>query len=149
MRNTHKTIAQSVMTLQEILVIAQKTENKVAILWGLAILMAILGMLMLFKMGRKNSEYEGEDSLVRYHRKLHPEVIDYLFSNLIPLYSEIEFGATFIQLHILGEKVDAAFKAGCRRFDGAIEGYGGCPWRKTNRQALCLQSNCLHFTPKK
>jgi len=25
------------------------------------------------------------------------------------------------------EKVDAAYKAGCRRFDGAIQGFGGCP----------------------
>ena len=60
-----------------------------------------------------------------------PEVIDYLFSNLIPLYSEIEFGA---HLHTTPyswyEKVDAAFKAGCRRFDGAIKGYGGCPMAK-------------------
>ena len=25
------------------------------------------------------------------------------------------------------EKIDAAYKAGCRRFDGAIQGFGGCP----------------------
>ena len=60
-----------------------------------------------------------------------PEVIDYLFSNLIPKYPEIEFGA---HLHTTPtkwhEKVDAAFKAGCRRFDGAIQGFGGCPMAK-------------------
>ncbi|MBT7135360.1 MAG: hydroxymethylglutaryl-CoA lyase, partial [Polaribacter sp.] len=28
------------------------------------------------------------------------------------------------------EKVAAAFKAGCVRFDGAIKGYGGCPMAK-------------------
>ena len=28
------------------------------------------------------------------------------------------------------EKVDAAYKAGCIRFDGAIKGYGGCPMAK-------------------
>ena len=28
------------------------------------------------------------------------------------------------------EKVDAAYKAGCRRFDGAIQGFGGCPMAK-------------------
>ena len=26
-----------------------------------------------------------------------------------------------------GEKLDAAFRAGCRRFDGALKGIGGCP----------------------
>ena len=60
-----------------------------------------------------------------------PEVIDYLFSNLIIKYPEIEFGA---HLHTTPtkwhEKVDAAYKAGCRRFDGAMQGFGGCPMAK-------------------
>jgi hydroxymethylglutaryl-CoA lyase len=60
-----------------------------------------------------------------------PEAINYLFSNLIPKYSKIEFGA---HLHTTPdkwhEKVDAAYKAGCRRFDGAIQGFGGCPMAK-------------------
>lgn len=57
-----------------------------------------------------------------------PESITYLFENLIPKYPNLEFGA---HLHTTPdtwqEKVDAAYKAGCRRFDGAILGYGGCP----------------------
>jgi len=60
-----------------------------------------------------------------------PEVIEYLFSGLIPKYPEIEFGA---HLHTTPskwhEKVDTAFKAGCRRFDGAVQGFGGCPMAK-------------------
>ena len=54
--------------------------------------------------------------------------ISYLFSHLIPLYPHIEFGA---HLHTTPttwfEKIDAAYKAGCKRFDGAIKGFGGCP----------------------
>lgn len=57
-----------------------------------------------------------------------PESIQYLFENLIPKYPNLEFGA---HLHTTPftwqEKVDAAYNAGCRRFDGAILGYGGCP----------------------
>ncbi|GAL66673.1 hydroxymethylglutaryl-CoA lyase [Jejuia pallidilutea] len=60
-----------------------------------------------------------------------PESIDYLFSNLIPKYPNIEFGA---HLHTTPttwfEKVDAAYNAGCHRFDGAIQGFGGCPMAK-------------------
>src|SRR5690606_22625002 len=59
------------------------------------------------------------------------DVIDYLFSNLIPQYPKIEFGA---HLHTTPsgwfDKTDAAYKAGCRRFDGAIQGFGGCPMAK-------------------
>jgi len=59
------------------------------------------------------------------------ETINYLFSNLIPLYPNIEFGA-HLHTHpdLWHEKVDAAFKAGCNRFDGAIKGFGGCPMAK-------------------
>jgi hydroxymethylglutaryl-CoA lyase len=57
-----------------------------------------------------------------------PQVIDYLFSNLINQFPDIEFGA---HLHTTPnkwfEKIDAAYKAGCKRFDGAIQGFGGCP----------------------
>ena len=51
-----------------------------------------------------------------------------LFSALIPAFPGIEFGA---HLHTTPatwrEKVAAAYSAGCRRFDGAIGGFGGCP----------------------
>ena len=51
-----------------------------------------------------------------------------LFAALIPAFPAIEFGA---HLHSTPttwrEKVQAAYTAGCRRFDGAIGGIGGCP----------------------
>ena len=57
-----------------------------------------------------------------------PASIHYLFSELIPRYPGVEIGA---HLHTTPsawrEKVDAAYRAGCRRFDGALHGYGGCP----------------------
>ena len=60
-----------------------------------------------------------------------PESIRYLFGNLIPHYPDIEFGAHFHTVpHKWKEKVEAAFKSGCRRFDGAIKGFGGCPMAK-------------------
>jgi len=58
-------------------------------------------------------------------------VIAYLFSHLIPTYPSIEFGA---HLHTTPstaeEKINAAYAAGCLRFDGAIRGFGGCPMAK-------------------
>jgi hydroxymethylglutaryl-CoA lyase len=60
-----------------------------------------------------------------------PENINYLFSNLIPKFPDVEFGA---HLHTTPdkweEKVHAAYESGCRRFDGAIKGFGGCPMAK-------------------
>jgi hydroxymethylglutaryl-CoA lyase len=60
-----------------------------------------------------------------------PEVVSQLFSHLIPSLPNVEFGA---HLHTRPENamelVQAAYNAGCRRFDGAIKGFGGCPMAK-------------------
>jgi hydroxymethylglutaryl-CoA lyase len=57
-----------------------------------------------------------------------PASIGALFNALIPELPDVEFGA---HLHSTPagcvEKLDAALQAGCRRFDGAIKGLGGCP----------------------
>ncbi|MEQ9426264.1 MAG: hydroxymethylglutaryl-CoA lyase [Cyclobacteriaceae bacterium] len=51
-----------------------------------------------------------------------------LFESVAPVYPHIEFG---VHLHSDKDssrsKVHAAYKAGCHRFDGAINGFGGCP----------------------
>ena len=61
----------------------------------------------------------------------NPESISYLFSHIIEDYPEIEIGAHLhTQPHNWEEKVEAAYKHGCRRFDGALKGYGGCPMAK-------------------
>lgn len=135
MRNTHKTIAESIVTLQEILNIADASNKEVV---------AYLSMGFGNPYGDQwNVEIVGEwtEKLAAMGVKIlslsdtvgssTPDVIDYLFSNLIPKYPQIEFGA---HLHTTPdkwfEKIDAAYKAGCKRFDGAIQGFGGCPMAK-------------------
>ena len=135
MRNTHKTIAESLFSLQEILEIADKSNKEVV---------AYLSMGFGNPYGDPwNVEIVGEWteklsnmgveilSLSDTVGSSTPDVIDYLFSNLIPKYPNIEFGA---HLHTTPdkwfEKIDAAYNAGCRRFDGAIQGFGGCPMAK-------------------
>ncbi|MEX0274033.1 MAG: hydroxymethylglutaryl-CoA lyase [Flavobacteriaceae bacterium] len=135
MRNTHKTIAQSVEVLKEILALASKNGKQVVVYismgfgnpygdpWNVEIVgewtekLAAMGVGIL--------------SLSDTVGTSEPQTIDYLFSNLIPTYPHIEFGA---HLHTTPtkwfEKVEAAHRAGCRRFDGAIKGFGGCPMAK-------------------
>ena len=132
MRNTHKTISQSLVSLQEILNLADAKNKQVV---------AYLSMGFGNPYGDPwNTEIVGEwtEKLATMGVKIvslsdtigssTPEIISYLFSNLIPSYPSIEFGA---HLHTTPdswfEKIDAAFHAGCRRFDGAIQGFGGCP----------------------
>ncbi len=60
-----------------------------------------------------------------------PELITELFQVQTQAFPQIEFGA---HLHSrpesVSEKVLAGLKGGCRRFDGAIMGFGGCPMAK-------------------
>lgn len=135
MRNTHKTIAQSVETLQEIFNIADAANKEVVTYismgfgnpYGDPWNVEIVGEWTerLAKMGAKIL------SLSDTVGSSDPETISYLFSNLIPKYPTIEFGA---HLHTTPtkwhEKVAAAYESGCRRFDGAIQGFGGCPMAK-------------------
>ena len=135
MRNTHKTIAESLVTLHEILELANKNNKEVVAYlsmgfgnpygdpWNVDIVgewterLSVMGVKIL-----SLSDTIGSST---------PEIISYLFTNLIPRYPHIEFGA---HLHTTPkawfEKIDAAYKAGCRRFDGAIQGFGGCPMAK-------------------
>jgi len=76
----------------------------------------------------------------------NPKSISYLFSHLIPEYTDIEFGAHLhTQSHNWKEKLDAAFKAGCRRFDSAIRGYGGCPMAKDDLTGNMATENLLYY----
>lgn len=155
MRNTHKTIAESIITLNEILEIADKSNKEVV---------AYLSMGFGNPYGDPwNVEIVGEwtEKLAGMGVKIvslsdtvgssTPEVIDYLFSNLIEKYPNIEFGA---HLHTTSnkwfEKVDAAYKAGCRRFDGAIQGFGGCPMAKDDLTGNMPTEKLLsYFTTQK
>jgi hydroxymethylglutaryl-CoA lyase len=135
MRNTHKTINQSIDVLKSILELAEKHDKAVV---------AYLSM----GFGNPYGDPWSPEIVAEWTEKLAKlgvkilslsdtvgtskgEVISELFSSLIPQYPNIELGA---HLHTTPkgwhEKVDAAYKAGCKRFDGAIQGFGGCPMAK-------------------
>ncbi len=81
----------------------------------------------------------------------HPESIRYLFSHLVPVYPEMEFGAHFhTRPEVWEEKIVAAFETGCRRFDGAIKGYGGCPMAKDELTGnMPTEKIVEYFLPRK
>lgn len=155
MRNTHKTIAQSIETLDEILNLADSNNKEVVAYlsmgfgnpygdpWNVEIVsewtekLAGMGVKIL-----SLSDTVGSST---------PEIISYLFSELIPKYTSIEFGA---HLHTTPakwhEKVSAAHLAGCRRFDGAIQGFGGCPMAKDDLTGNMPTEKMLsYFTTEK
>ena len=135
LRNTNATIAESLERLHEIQQLTEQHDKQLVVYlsmgfgnpygdpWSVAVVshwteaLAERGIRIL-----QLSDTIGVST---------PDSIDYLFSKLIPAYPEVEFGA---HLHTTPstwrEKVDAAYQSGCRRFDGALKGYGGCPMAK-------------------
>ena len=135
MRNTGKTIAQSEELLKEILEITLRKNKELVVYISMGF-------------GNPYGELWDVDLVAHWTQKVvdmgvkivslsdtigsaTPQNIEYLFQNLIPQFPHIEFGA---HLHTHPqkwmEKVEAAYKGGCCRFDGAIRGFGGCPMAK-------------------
>ena len=132
MRNTRKTISESIQLLKRICEIA-KTHNKQVVVylsmgfgnpygdpWSKEIIenwteqIIALGVNII-----SISDTVGTAQL---------DAISNLYSTLIPRYPHVEFGAHFHTNPILWyEKVNEAYLAGCKRFDGTIKGWGGCP----------------------
>ena len=151
MRNTHKTIAESVATLGEILEIADATKKEVV---------AYLSMGFGNPYGDPWHADIAAGWAGRLYRDLGIEIlalsdttgtsddssISDLFTTLIPEIPEVTFGA---HLHTTAfswkEKLDSAYKAGCRRFDGAIKGFGGCPMAADDLTGNMATENILSY----
>ncbi len=135
MRNTSKTINQSCDLLKEILNTADKHHKKVNVYFSMGF-------------GNPYGDPWNEEIVEEWVEKMKTmgvglislsdtvgtadsSTIKTLFQYLIPKYPQMEFGA-HLHTHPNSwyDKVDAAYQGGCRRFDSAIKGYGGCPMAK-------------------
>lgn len=131
-RNTNSSIEEAFKTVEAIQNLCQKTDKE---------------MVVYFSMGFGNpyGDIFNTEIVAGWTEKMSnlgikiialsdtvgvadDETISQLFTNLISHYSDIEFGAHF---HATKDnwrmKIESAYQAGCRRFDGAIGGFGGCP----------------------
>ena len=82
--------------------------------------------------------------------EIDASLISKVYSTLIPMFPDVEFG---LHLHTANEgwfeKVDAAWNAGCRRFDSVINGLGGCPMAGKKTLGNLKTENLLKFAEKK
>jgi len=75
-----------------------------------------------------------------------PETIKHIFTELIPAFPNAEIGAHFHTTpDTWEEKIDAAYKAGCTKFDGALKGFGGCPMAKDDLTGNMPMENIINY----
>ena len=150
-RNTNATLEESLGRVEEIHSIADKANKEMVVYLSMAF-------------GNPYEEPWHPDVAIEWAERLYREfgtkilalsdtigtsnreTITQLFSALIPELPQVEFGA---HLHTTPdswrEKVDAAYNAGCRRFDGAIKGFGGCPMAKDDLTGNMPTENMLTY----
>jgi hydroxymethylglutaryl-CoA lyase len=131
-RNTNKSIPEALNTLEAIKNIAENTGKKLVTYismgfgnpYGDPYDVSLVGQFVDILVTLGSDVISLADTIgVSKATDIHN-----LFSSLRKQFPETELG---VHLHstpqTAGEKIHAAYQAGCRRFDGAIRGYGGCP----------------------
>lgn len=132
MRNTNSTIEESLQRVEEIQELCLKNNKELVIYLSMGF-------------GNPYNDEYSEDILLKWADEMVKREIKIIsladtvglatssqistaLQTLIPKYPTIEIG---VHLHSTAEnrqvKMQAAFDAGCLRFDGALKGIGGCP----------------------
>jgi hydroxymethylglutaryl-CoA lyase len=134
-RNTNKSISEALSDVEKIQNLTVNNNKELVVYLSMAF-------------GNPYGENYHPDIIAELTEKLHqleigivalsdtigvsdPTNIRPLFDTLIKEYPTIEFGAHFHTTpDAWEEKVAAAYQNGCRRFDAALKGFGGCPMAK-------------------
>lgn len=137
-RNTNASIAESIKRVEAIQSLAIQSKKKLVVYLSMGF-------------GNPYGEEWNADIVLKWSNQLYNDLgidilalsdtigsatiedVAYIYKNVIPELANVEFGA---HLHTRPENakelVKVAFENGCRRFDGAIKGFGGCPMATDN-----------------
>lgn len=153
-RNTKSSIEQSLGTVEELLNLCDKSNKQAVIYISMG-----FGNPYSDPWSHEIVEHWTEQLAVRGAKILSladttgvstPEKINYLFPHLAASFPEIEFG---VHLHSnpssWHEKIDAAWESGCRRFDTALRGFGGCPMATDGLTGNIATENLISFLSSK
>jgi hydroxymethylglutaryl-CoA lyase len=135
MRNTNKSISESLQELKEIKSIGEKFNKELVVYlsmgfgnpygepWSFEIVEKWID-----KLSEININIISISDTIGLAKKSDIQTV---FTKLIPKYSRTEFGSHFhTKPDQWFDKVNSAYQSGCMRFDGAILGFGGCPMAK-------------------
>lgn len=135
MRNTHKTIAESEQLLDQIIDQCARHNKELVVYlsmgfgnpygdpWSVEIITQWLSTLV--------QKGITTISLSDTVGTSNSTTIQHVFETVIPAFPQLNVGAHLhVTPHTALEKINAAYWGGCRRFDTAMQGFGGCPMAK-------------------
>lgn len=134
-RNTNRSISEALKSIEAIQKLCQRTSQQLVVYLSMAFgnpygeeyTPNVLGDFIQKMQGLEVPIIQLSDTI----GVAEPDLIERVFRYCIRRFPEMEIGAHFhSNPRTALEKVQAAYAAGCRRFDGALKGYGGCPMAK-------------------
>ncbi len=154
LRNTNSTIEESLDRVSDILDVCHESGKEAIIYLSMGFgnpygdpwspELAMKWVSYLVKLGVKTISISDTIGIGNPHN------ISTLFRELTVAFPRIKFGAHLhTQPHNWEEKIEAAFNGGCRRFDGAIFGYGGCPMAKEELTGNMPTEHIIKYFSKK
>ncbi len=154
LRNTNSTIEESVARVDEIQSLCVKHNKQLVVYLSMGF-------------GNPYGDQYNEETLVKWADEMvqkdiriisladtigiaTPDQISFALQTLIPKYPDTTIG---VHLHSTSlnwqGKLDAAVQAGCRRFDGALKGIGGCPMAQDDLIGNMNTENMIPYLEEK
>lgn len=153
-KNTHSGIIDSFETVKQLLEISNKTGKELLVYismafgnpygdaWNSEIVIDWISRLK--KAGVRKIALADTVGLAQ------AKDVSYLTKAVMYEFADLEVGA---HLHCLPgnwkDKVEAAYEAGCRHFDTAVKGYGGCPLAEDNLVGNLATENLVQYLNEK
>jgi hydroxymethylglutaryl-CoA lyase len=154
MKNTNKTIAESLVQVEEIQNLCVKNGKELVVYISMGFGnpygdeysadIAIKWVDRLAKLGIKTIAMSDTVGVAK------PDNIEYIFKSLVPEFKDISIGAHFHStIQTWEEKLQAAYDSGCMRYDSAMKGIGGCPMAKDELVGNIATENVIDWCDRK
>ncbi|GAA4447542.1 hydroxymethylglutaryl-CoA lyase [Ravibacter arvi] len=153
LKNTNASIGQSFRTVADIYALCQKKGKELVVYLSMGFgnpygdpwtADTVFNWVeKLSALGIKNFSLADTVGLAK------PDEISLVFEGIARIFPDLRVGAHFhSRPDAWLEKVSAAFDAGCRRFDGTISGFGGCPFAQDDLVGNIATENLVYFARK-
>lgn len=154
LRNTNKTIAESLTQVEEIQNLCVKNSKELVVYISMGFgnpygdpynaEVAIQWVGKLAQLGVKTIAMSDTVGVAK------PDTIEYIYKSLVPEFRDIQIGAHFHSaIDSWEEKIQTAYNNGCIRFDSAMKGIGGCPMAEDELVGNIATENIVDWCNRK